>query len=80
MLGLVGTCERLAAQGRVVVVVAARPRHFGREGGEEVVDGEGDDHVVINADERVHHDVPDPDTCKRTTYKNYDEIQVKYKM
>ena len=54
------TCERLAAQGRVVVVVAARPRHFGREGGEEVVDGEGDDHVVINADECVHHDVADP--------------------
>ena len=50
---------------RIPPVVARRPRHIFRERGEQVEERQSDDHVVVDADEGVHHDVANADTCNR---------------
>ena len=46
-----------------MLVVAVLPGQVGGEGGEHVVDGPGDDHVVVQADEAAGKDVGKAKTC-----------------
>ena len=48
---------------RVEIVVAVGPRQLRGERGKRVVDGPGDDHVVVQADEAAGKDVGKAKTC-----------------
>ena len=51
----------------VVVIVAVLPRQGGGEGGEEVVDGPGDDHVVVETDESLSDEVDESQSFENGT-------------
>ena len=53
----------VSTQWRVVVVVTTGPRNFGRKGCEEIVDGQCDDDVVVDAHQCVHYDVSNTNPC-----------------
>ena len=41
----------------IIIIVAVLPGQLGGEGGEEVVDGPGDDHVVVESNKALSNEV-----------------------
>lgn len=54
------------AVGGVPVVVAVGPGQHGREGGKDVVQGPGQDDVVLTVEQEDDHSRGVPDTCGTT--------------
>ena len=54
-LGDVGVFQHAHTVGRVPRVIAVGPGQHGRQGREEVVEGDADDHIVVDADVCGHH-------------------------
>ena len=68
MRGAVGGVEPGAGRG-VPPVVAGGPGQRGREGGEDVEEGPGEDHVVVGPDVEGQHEHRVPDPCTMGGYR-----------
>ncbi len=53
------------------MVVASLPRHIDVEGGNQVEQCPGDQHIVVHTDEAGYNEHSPPNTCKQTKSTSY---------
>ena len=60
---------RVATLGGIPLLITLHPGQLPLEGGEEVVEGQGDDHLVVDTHQAIQNGVPNSNTWKHTQQK-----------